>query len=178
METVTMKLYEGMFLVDSALAAANWEDVLNGIRTILDKVDAEVISIRKWNECRLAYEINHKSRGTYILVYFRVQGPKVATIEREVSLSEKIMRVLILNVEHMSEEDLQKATPAEVMEKRLSTAEAKITAPVVDSAEEPVPQEAKKMEVTKEAALPASSEEQSEPANDEQPEKEDEKKEQ
>jgi len=129
LETATKKLYEGMFLIDSALAASDWDGVLGFIGSILDKVNAELISIRKWNESRLAYEINHKPRGTYILAYFRLEGSQVSVLEREVQLSEKILRVLVLNAEHMTEEDLQKATPVEKDENKLAKAESKITAP-------------------------------------------------
>lgn len=123
MKTAIKKLYEGMFLVDSALAASDWEGVNAAINKILDKVGAELVSIRKWNECRLAYEIDHKSRGTYLLSYFRLEGPAVATLEREVVLSDKILRVLVLSAEHMSEEDINKETPSEQEESRKKKAE-------------------------------------------------------
>lgn len=141
METATKKLYEGMFLVDSALAASDWDGVISFIGSILDKVGAETISVRKWNENRLAYEINHKPRGTYILTYFRLEGPQVSVLEREVQLTEKIMRVLVLNVEHMTEEDLQKTTPSEKDEKRIADAEAKAGAKAAAPVEEPKAEE-------------------------------------
>ncbi len=117
LETVEKRLYEGLFLVDSALAAADWDGVQGTIRAILDKAGAEIVSMRKWDEYRMAYPIKGKSRGTYILVYFRVDGGKVQGIERDVRLSEKIMRVLVLNAEQMSGEDVEKKTPAEAVER-------------------------------------------------------------
>lgn len=113
-----MKLYEAMFLVDSAEATADWEGINAVIRKILEKAGAEIVSIRKWDDRRLAYEINGKSRGTYILCYFRTEGGKIREIERDVHLSERIMRVLILSAEHMSQEDIEKDTPAMQTEKR------------------------------------------------------------
>ena len=38
-------------------------------------------------------------RGTYILAYFKADGRRIAGIEKDVLLSEKIMRVLILGTE-------------------------------------------------------------------------------
>jgi small subunit ribosomal protein S6 len=93
------RLYEGMFLVDSALATADWEGTLAFVENILKRADAEVVAIRKWGERKLAYDIEHKSRGTYILAYFKAEGPRIAGIEKDVLLSEKIMRVLILGTE-------------------------------------------------------------------------------
>lgn len=99
METVAKRLYEGMFLVDSAQAAADWEGTLSVINNILQRADAEVVSMRKWQERKLAYDIDHKSRGTYILCYFNASGERIAGIEKDVLLSEKVMRVLVLGTE-------------------------------------------------------------------------------
>ncbi len=93
------RLYEGMFLVDSALATADWEGTLAVVENILKRADAEVVAIRKWGERKLAYDIDHKTRGTYILAYFKAEGPRISGIEKDVLLSEKIMRVLILGTE-------------------------------------------------------------------------------
>ncbi len=113
METVAKnKLYEGMFLVDSSKAGADWDGIIAAIRTILEKAGAEIVSIRKWDDRRLAYDIKGKSRGTYILSYFRVDGGRIKDIEKAVRLSEKIMRVLILSAERLSQEDIEKDTPA------------------------------------------------------------------
>lgn len=93
------RLYEGMFLVDSALATADWEGTLAIVENILKRADAEVVAIRKWGERKLAYDIDRKTRGTYILAYFKAEGPRIAGIEKDVLLSEKIMRCLILGTE-------------------------------------------------------------------------------
>lgn len=118
METAVKKLYEGMFLIDSALAASDWDGVIKTIEKVLKRAKAEVISIRKWDERELAYDIKHKSRGTYILSYFRADGSNISGIERDVQLNEQLIRVLILNAEDMSEDDVAKDTPATITEKR------------------------------------------------------------
>jgi small subunit ribosomal protein S6 len=93
------RLYEGMFLVDSTLAAADWDGTLALIENILKRADAEIVVLRKWDERRLAYDIEHKSRGTYILAYFKADTQRISGIEKDVQLSEKIMRVLLLTTE-------------------------------------------------------------------------------
>ena len=117
METVANnKLYEGMFLIDSSKAGADWDGIMAAIRTILEKAGAEIDSIKKWDDRRLAYEIKGKSRGTYILSYFRADGGRIQDIEKSVQLSEKIMRVLILSAEQLRPEDIEKDTPATKVE--------------------------------------------------------------
>lgn len=111
------KLYEGMFLVDSAKAASDWDGVNAAIKKILEKAGAEIVSMKKWDDRRLAYDIRSTGRGTYLLCYFRVDGQKIQGIEKAVQLSEKIIRVLILSTEQMTIDDIEKDTPAAKAEK-------------------------------------------------------------
>ena len=127
MSTVVKRLYEGLFLVDSGEAAADWKGINDTIEKILARADAEIVSTKKWDERRLAYDIDGKSRGTYILTYFRGDPSKIGAMERAVQLSEQIMRMLILRTDKMSAEDMEKASP-------LPTAE---TADVATGAEKP-----------------------------------------
>lgn len=106
METAVIKLYEAMFLVDST-QVTDWDGVVKIVKNILKRADAQIVSLRKWDERKLAYEINHKSRGTYALCYFRASGDKIRNIEKDVQLSEQIMRVLILSAETREKEALE-----------------------------------------------------------------------
>ncbi len=118
METVTKKkLYEAMFLIDSADAGSDWDGVIAAITKTLERAEVDIVSITKWDDRRLAYEIKRMARGTYILCYFRSDGQKNQEIETAVQLSEKIIRVLILCVDWMTDEDIAQDTPATKDEK-------------------------------------------------------------
>jgi len=110
LETNVKKLYEAMFLVDSA-GAADWDAVNATIRNTLEKAEAQIVSVKKWDDRKLAYEINGKTRGIYILCFFRADGKKIREIERDVQLSEQIMRVLILSTEGRDKEDIENPAP-------------------------------------------------------------------
>jgi small subunit ribosomal protein S6 len=129
LETGVKKLYEAMFLIDSAEAAKDWDGILELIRKMLTKADAEIVSIRKWDERPLAYSIGGCDRGTYILTYFRADGQKITEVERDVQLSDRIMRALILRADHLTEEDIAKDTPATRAEKQITEPEEGSGAP-------------------------------------------------
>jgi len=142
LETVAKRLYEGMFLVDSAQATADWEGTLSVINTILQRADAEVVAMRKWQERKLAYDIDHKSRGTYILCYFNVDGRRISGIEKDVLLSEKVMRALILTTEKRPAEMIQQDITGEPAEKPEEKSEEKPEAKSQEApAETPAPKE-------------------------------------
>lgn len=116
METAVKRLYEGLFLVDSALAAADWQLVNDTIQKILNKAGAEVASFRKWDERKLTYDIGRVTRGTYILIYFHCDPLRIHEVERDVQLSETLMRVMILRADEMPKEDIDKPTPLMIAE--------------------------------------------------------------
>jgi small subunit ribosomal protein S6 len=98
-----------MFLVDSAESSQNWDTVVGTIKTILERAEAEIVSINKWDERKLAYKVNGKIRGAYILCYFKAEGERLRNIEKDVQLSEQIMRVLILSAETREAESVEEA---------------------------------------------------------------------
>lgn len=99
------KIYEAMFLLDSGYASAHWDQAVKGIQEMFDRHGCEIIRMVKWDDRKLAYEIQHHKRGTYLLVYFTGPGLSVGRIERDVQLSETMLRVLILKQEKMSVEE-------------------------------------------------------------------------
>ena len=101
-----MKNYEALFLLDSGYATANWDAVVKEIVGILERRGSEIIRLVKWDDRRLAYEIEHHKRGTYVLSYFRAPNDALVHIERDVQLSETILRVLIIRRERMTEQQM------------------------------------------------------------------------
>lgn len=95
-----MKLYEAMFVMD-VQASADAAAMEAEIRRILGRAEAEILICRKWEDRRLAYEIAGSKRGSYWLTYFNAPTDKVAGIERDVQLSEKVLRVLVLRVDEV-----------------------------------------------------------------------------
>jgi len=166
-----------MFLVDSA-QAQNWDTIITTIKTILERAEAEIVSMKKWDDRKLAYRIGGKTRGTYILCYFRADGERIRDIERDVRLSERIMRVLILCAETREKRDIEKDlisqkdgemesskdSPAEQAEKEKHKA-AQETAEKVEVEQGAANREKERLE-TPEAAADASESEQAEPKED------------
>jgi small subunit ribosomal protein S6 len=101
------RLYEGMFLIDQQQMAGDLNAALAQVQQVLDRREAELVSIRKWEERRLAYEINGQKRGTYILALFRAAPQTITQMERDVNLSDMIARVLFTRADHMGETEIQ-----------------------------------------------------------------------
>ena len=91
-----MKNYEGMFLLEPAISATDWDKASGEIKRILEKHKAEITNIDKWGERKLAYSIRKNARGTYVLVYFKAPGEAIPKIKVDCQISEIILRILII----------------------------------------------------------------------------------
>lgn len=100
------RYYEGMFLFDPTVAAS-WENAQQELARIMDRAGARVIASGKWDERRLAYEIRGRKRGLYALTYFEAEASKLGDLERDVRLSESILRCLVVRADHLTEDEMK-----------------------------------------------------------------------
>jgi len=92
-------VYECMFLLDTNKVAGDVPAAAKQLHGLLERNQAELLASRPWDERRLSYPIKGHKKGLYYLTYFRTEGKNVLNIERDVALSELILRCLILLVD-------------------------------------------------------------------------------
>lgn len=98
--------YEGMFLFPQA-ATANLQAAVDLVTALLARADAEIISLCKWDERRLAYDIKGNKRGVYFLTYFKAKAAKMADLERACNLSEELLRSMIIRADEIPAEHME-----------------------------------------------------------------------
>ena len=107
MTTTLTNNYEGLFLLPQS-AGSDLGGAAELVKGLLDKVGAEIISFKKWDERRLAYEIKGNKRGLYFLCYFKLAG-RSRRLERQCLLSEDMLRHMITRADHLTMEQMQSA---------------------------------------------------------------------
>lgn len=109
MSNTNAKLYEGMFLVNQQAAAGDFATAIEHVQQILNRAEAEIVVLHKWDERKLAFPIKSQKRGLYIYALFYVEGVQLANIERDCNLSELVMRELLLRADYMGEVEIELA---------------------------------------------------------------------
>ncbi len=104
----TRNTYEGLFLFPQS-AAASLKEAADHLESRLQRANAEVLSFAKWDERRLAYEIEGNKRGVYFLVYFKAEPSSIAGLERDCNLSEEIIRFLVTRADTIPSELIESA---------------------------------------------------------------------
>ena len=122
--------YEAMFLIGQA-TATDLASVITHIEELLGRAEAKLVSMAKWDERRLAYEIDKQKRGLYIIAYFEAPAKNMAQFDRDCQLSETIMRVLVTRADHLTLEEMQAADDRDAL-----MSEAKLRAEKANEADE------------------------------------------
>ena len=102
--------YEGMFLLPAGIGDS--ERAIEAVGKQLDRIEAEVLSIKLWDERRLAYDVAGNKRGIYILTYFNADPSRITELEHDCQLDESILRVLVLRHDRLTKEQIEAPTPA------------------------------------------------------------------
>jgi ribosomal protein S6 len=102
--------YEGMFLLGASFAT-DVDGAIKLVRGIVERHEGKVLVIKKWDERKLAYELEGQKRGLYIICFFTAPSASVAPIERDVNLSEQILRVLITHADHLNTDEMTAVEP-------------------------------------------------------------------
>lgn len=93
-----MNSYETLFIIDAQLAD---EDIkaLTAKFTDLIAANGTVGEVSEWGKRRLAYPINDKNEGYYVLVNFESGAEFPAELERIFGITEGIMRSIVIRHE-------------------------------------------------------------------------------
>ena len=90
MENVKNK-YETIFVIDAALAEDQINAIVEKFKALID-ANATTESVDVWGKRRLAYPINYKTEGYYVLVNFESQAEFIAELERVYNITDGILR--------------------------------------------------------------------------------------
>jgi small subunit ribosomal protein S6 len=81
--------------IDERTVAPSLDKFLNVIRNDGGSID----NVDIWGRRRLAYEINKKSEGIYAVVNFTATSDATVELDRQLKLSEAVMRTKVLRAE-------------------------------------------------------------------------------
>ena len=87
--------YETIFIIDGTLE----EEAVKALQekfTSLIAANGTVESVDEWGKRRLAYEINDKTEGFYILVNFKADTEFPKELDRQYRITDGILRTIII----------------------------------------------------------------------------------
>ena len=95
------RTYELIFIVDPDTADDEVMQLSEGVQKIITSQGGSITKTEMMGKRQLAYEINHKRNGTYVLLEVEGSGAEIAEVERRMRVNDQILRYMTIRVDEM-----------------------------------------------------------------------------
>jgi small subunit ribosomal protein S6 len=95
-----MRDYELAFIIEPNTDEDGVTSVVEKVSQLVQTADGAVTSVDVWGRRTLAYPINNHREGTYVLMQTKMLPSSLVDLERDLKLSEEIIRYLLVRAEN------------------------------------------------------------------------------
>lgn len=94
--------YELMYIVRPDVDEDGLRAAIDSVKAIIEGQSGEIHKTTNWGKRRLAYEVKHLRDGHYVIVEMKLDGAKVAEVERALRIHDQVFRHLLVILEEPS----------------------------------------------------------------------------
>ena len=94
-----MNQYEVMYVIDTAIDDQARNDLIARFSGLVEANGGKVDRVDEWGKRRLAYAINYKTEGYYVLMYVTAPSDLPKELERNLQISDSVLRYLVIRFE-------------------------------------------------------------------------------
>lgn len=87
--------YETIFVIDASLPEEQITAISDKFKAMIE-ANGTVESVDVWGKRRLAYAIDYKTEGYYVLINFASQAEFVAELERVYNITDGLLRTIVI----------------------------------------------------------------------------------
>ena len=130
-----MNRYELTYIIDTALEETARKELIEKVSNLIAANGGEVEKVDEtWGKRRLAYAINYKTEGWYVLVTFKAPADLPRELERNLEIYDSVIRYLVVKlVEKRSNVKPRAVRPAPVAAPAEEAAPAPEAAPAAEA---------------------------------------------
>lgn len=113
-----MNRYEMIYIIDTGLEETARKELIEKVSGLITANGGEIEKVDEtWGKRRLAYAIDYKTEGWYVLVTFQAPAELPRELERNLQINENVLRYLVVKlVEKRSAVKPRAVRPAPVEE--------------------------------------------------------------
>lgn len=94
-----MNRYELTYIIDTALEETARKELIEKVSALIAANGGEVEKVDEtWGKRRLAYAINYKTEGWYVLVTFKAPADLPRELERNLEIYDSVIRYLVVKL--------------------------------------------------------------------------------
>ncbi len=93
------RIYEVVFIIDPEAGDDEVMRLSEAVQKIITGQGGSITKTEVMGRRQLAYEINHKKDGTYVLLEVEGSGAEIAELERRMRVNDQILRYMTIRVD-------------------------------------------------------------------------------
>lgn len=91
----TTTSYEILFILDAGLEDVALRESIGKVTGIIKEGGGEVVNVNQWGRREMAYEVERKRMGYYVLIDFRGSKPILDELDKNLKLDDNFLRHLV-----------------------------------------------------------------------------------
>lgn len=93
-----MNKYEVVYIIDPAVEEEARKELIAKFNTLITENGGSVEKVEEWGKRRLAYAIDYKTEGYYVLVNFEAESELPKELERNLQISDSVIRYQVIKL--------------------------------------------------------------------------------
>ena len=93
-----MNKYEVVYIIDPAVEEEARKELIAQFNALITENGGSVDKVDDWGKRRLAYAIDYKTEGYYVLVNFQAESELPKELERNLQISDSIIRYQVIRL--------------------------------------------------------------------------------
>ncbi len=93
-----MNKYEVVYIIDPAVEEEARKELIAKYNALITENGGSVDKVEEWGKRRLAYAIDYKTEGYYVLVNFQAESELPKELERNLQISDSIIRYQVIRL--------------------------------------------------------------------------------
>jgi small subunit ribosomal protein S6 len=101
----SMRKYETIFIAHPDLVEEEVKGLTEKMKGIIESLNGQLIKVEEWGRRKLAYKLKKLTKGYYILIRFLGDGQILAEIERNLRLSDGVLKYQSVRLDEQTPEE-------------------------------------------------------------------------
>ncbi len=93
-----MNTYENIVIFDPSLSEEMLDQAVSSVANLISQNGGEVIKIDRWGLRRLAYELNKRKQGIYVLFLFKASPNFIKRLEEYYRIQDTVVKFMIIKL--------------------------------------------------------------------------------
>ena len=94
-----MNRYEMIYIIDTGLEDSARKELIEKVSALIENNGGEIERVDEtWGKRKLAYAIDYKTEGWYVLVTFKAPVELPRELERNLQINENVLRYLVIKL--------------------------------------------------------------------------------